>query len=114
MEPMLPTQVPTVSVAELRAGAYIVDVREPHEWVAGHAPSARHVPMHELPARLDEIPTEGEVVIACRVGARSAQVTAWLRAQGRENVANLAGGMIAWEAAGRPLRSDDEATPRIV
>jgi rhodanese-related sulfurtransferase len=102
---MMPPQVPAITVAEIPAGAHIVDVRENDEWEAGHAPHARHVPMREVPARFDEIPTEGSVVIACRVGARSAQVTAFLRAQGRDNVVNLDGGMMAWEAAGLPLAS---------
>lgn len=61
------------------------------------------MPMHDVPVRMAEIPTEGNVVIACRVGARSAQVAAFLRAQGFDNVVNLDGGMLAWEAAGLPL-----------
>jgi rhodanese-related sulfurtransferase len=87
-------------------GAYLLDVREDDEWAAGHAPHAHHLPMFELPARLDEIPADRDVVVVCRVGARSAQVVAYLRAQGWDNVVNLDGGMIAWERAGRPLVSE--------
>lgn len=112
---MFNSSFPTVSVSELPASAHIIDVREQDEWAAGHAPDARHVPMHDIPARLGEIPTEGDVVIACRVGARSAQVTAYLVAQGHANVSNLAGGMLAWEAAGRPMRCNDEvSSPRVL
>ncbi len=100
---MMPHQVPSISVAEIPADAFIVDVREDDEWAAGHAPDARHIPMSDLPARMDEIPTEGDVVVACRVGSRSAQVTAYLLAQGWDNVVNLDGGMLHWAGAGRPL-----------
>ncbi len=99
----MPQQIPTISITEIPAGAYLLDVREDDEWAAGHAPEAQHLPMHELPGRLAEIPTEGDVVVACRVGGRSAQVTAFLLSQGWDNVVNLAGGMQAWEAAGRPV-----------
>jgi len=88
------------------AGAYLLDVREDDEWAAGHAPDAHHVPMYEVPARLDEIPADGDVVVICRVGARSAQVVAYLQAQGRQNAVNLDGGMTAWAHVGRPLVSE--------
>lgn len=102
---MFSSHVPTVTVPDVTADAYLLDVREPDEWSAGHAPGAHHVPMQEIPARLGEIPTEGDVVVVCRVGGRSAQVTAYLVAQGWANVSNLAGGMVAWEAAGRPVEA---------
>jgi rhodanese-related sulfurtransferase len=104
---MMPNQVPTVSVEQIPPGAFLLDVREDNEWAAGHAPGAHHVPMHDLPARITEIPTDSDVVVACRMGGRSAQVTAYLVQQGWGNVANLAGGMWAWEAAGRPVQRAD-------
>src|SRR4051794_17668913 len=96
---MFTSHVPAVSVAELAAGTYLIDVRGHDEWAAGHAPDAHHLPMHEIPERLDDVPRDRGVAVVCRVGARSAQVTAFLRAQGWDNVVNLAGGMLAWEAA---------------
>ena len=93
--------VPTVRPADIPAGATLLDVREDDEWAAGHAPDAVHVPMSGLPARLGEVP-EGPLAVVCRVGGRSAQVTAYLVAQGRDAV-NVAGGMLVWEAEGRPL-----------
>jgi rhodanese-related sulfurtransferase len=101
-------------VNEIPAGAYLIDVREDDEWVAGHAPDARHVPMSEVPARLDEVPTEGDVVIVCRSGGRSGRVVEYLRAQGWDNVLNLDGGMKDWAASGRPLVSEDGSEPRII
>lgn len=112
---MMPHNVPSVSVHEIPAGAYLLDVRENDEWAAGHAPEAHHLPMNEVPARLGDIPTEGNVVVACRIGARSAQVTAYLLSQGLDNVVNLDGGMRAWEDAGRPLTAVDTGqTPQVV
>jgi rhodanese-related sulfurtransferase len=108
---MMPQRIPSVSVNEIPNGAFLLDVRENEEWAAGHAPEAQHVRMHDVPTRLAEIPTEGNVVVACRMGARSAQVTAFLLAQGWDNVVNLDGGMLAWHAAGRPLVSADDRQP---
>ena len=95
------------------AGAYLLDVREEEEWVAGHPPGAHHLPMMDVPARLDEIPADGDVVVACRVGARSAQVVMYLLANGRGNVRNLDGGLVAWARAGRPLVSEDGRVPEV-
>jgi rhodanese-related sulfurtransferase len=63
------------------------------------------VPIGEVIARQREIPREQRVVCVCRVGARSAQVTAYLVEQGYDAV-NMDGGMAAWEADGRPMVSE--------
>jgi rhodanese-related sulfurtransferase len=105
--------VPTVTVPEVGDDAHLLDVREPDEWAAGHAPGAQHLAMHELPARLAEIPTDRDVVVVCRSGIRSAQVVRYLLGNGWEKVHNLDGGMEDWAAAGRPLVSDTGA-PAIV
>lgn len=97
--------MPTTSVADLPADAVLLDVREDDEWEAGHAPSALHVPMSQVPARIDELPP-GDVAVVCRSGGRSAQVTAWLVHNGHTAV-NVDGGMTAWEQAGRPMESSD-------
>jgi rhodanese-related sulfurtransferase len=106
--------IPVVHVRELGENVYLLDVREDDEWVAGHAPDAVHLPMTELPGRLDEIPAEGDVVVVCRSGHRSAEVTGYLLGQGFTNVRNLAEGMIGWAAAGRPLVSEDGDTPSVI
>jgi rhodanese-related sulfurtransferase len=106
--------VPTVTVAQVDDDAFLLDVREPDEWAAGHAPSAVHVPMMEIPARLDELPADRDVVVVCRVGGRSAQVVAYLMQQGRPNASNLDGGMFAWQAAGRPVVLDDGSAGHVL
>ena len=103
-----------MAAADVPAGAYLLDVREDEEWVAGHPPGAHHLPMMQIPARLAEVPTTGEVVVACRVGARSAQVVAYLLGNGWDNVRNLDGGLVAWAGAGRPLVSEDGCAPEVV
>ena len=103
---MHPPPLPTVLVDQIPAGATILDVREDYEWTAGHIAGSVHVPLSQLPGRAADIPPTDPLVVVCRVGSRSAQVTAWLASQGRD-VANLAGGLDAWADAGRPLVADD-------
>ena len=81
----------------------ILDVREQFEYDAGHIPGITLIPMGEVPARLSEIPTDKEVILTCRSGNRSGQVTDFLRQQGYTNVHNMEGGIVAWEAAGLPV-----------
>jgi rhodanese-related sulfurtransferase len=102
-----------VTVAQVTDEAYLLDVRDPDEWEAGHAPDATHVPMMQIPARMAELPDDRDVVVVCRVGARSAQVVSFLMAHGHARAANLDGGMYAWEAAGRPVVTAD-GTPGYV
>jgi rhodanese-related sulfurtransferase len=108
--------IPTVDAAAVADDAVLLDVREPEEWQAGHIPGAVHVPMMRLPQQLQYEPgpltADASIVVVCRVGSRSAQVTAWLRAQGYDAV-NLAGGMLAWQRAGRAMESEDDAPPRV-
>lgn len=110
---MISNGIPEVDLADLPAGVALLDVRENDEWRAGHAPDAVHVPMSGLPDRLPEVPADRELAVVCRVGSRSAQVTGWLRAQGYPAV-NVAGGMQAWVAAGRPLVSDTGRPPVVL
>ena len=106
------SEVPAVAVGEVPDGATLLDVREDDEWAAGHAPEAVHLPMSQFLSRLDEVP-DGPLAVVCRVGGRSAQVTAYLVGQGREAV-NVSGGMLAWEAAGRPVVNDGPGPAQVV
>jgi len=110
------TQIPTVSVNgvpdPLPAGLQVLDVREDVEWRHGHIEGATHIPLMELPQRLADVP-EGQVLVVCRVGGRSAQAVGYLARQGLE-VVNLDGGMLDWAEAGRPMVSETGAPPRVV
>ncbi len=110
------TQIPTVSVTgvpdPLPAGLQVLDVREDVEWRHGHIEGATHIPLMELPQRLADVP-EGQVLVVCRVGGRSAQAVGYLAQQGLE-VVNLEGGMLDWAEAGRRMVSETGAPPRVV
>lgn len=82
----------------------VLDVREPHEWAAGHIEGAVHIPLGDIPARVGELDPSMRTLVVCHLGGRSARATQWLHAQGHD-VTNIAGGMEAWEAAGRPTVS---------
>ncbi|GIE96527.1 sulfurtransferase [Paractinoplanes rishiriensis] len=99
--------MPSVTADEVATDAYLIDVREPDEWAAGHAPGAHHLPMMEIPARMSEVPTDREVVVVCRSGGRSGQVVAYLMGNGWDNVHNLDGGMQSWQAVGRDVVSEN-------
>jgi len=109
-------QIPSVTVQDLPdplpGGLSVLDVREQVEWDHGHIDGAVHIPMSELTERLGEVP-EGRTVVVCRVGARSAQVVAYLAQQGRD-VANLDGGMVDWVDSGRALVSETGHPPHVV
>jgi rhodanese-related sulfurtransferase len=86
------------------SGALLLDVREPDEFAAGHAPAAICVPLGELGARLDELSGAATVVCVCRSGARSAAAAEALTAAGYDAI-NLVGGMLAWAREGLPIVS---------
>lgn len=98
--------------ARLSAGALLLDVRTPEEWTAGHAAEAVWIPMDEIEARRDELPTRGEIMVICRSGQRSGVVANALRNAGYD-ATNVAGGMIDWDASGLPVVTDD-GTPGTV
>ena len=79
------TQIPTVSLTgvpdPLPAGLQVLDVREDVEWRHGHIEGATHIPLMELPQRLGDVP-EGQVLVVCRVGGRSAQAVGYLAGRG--------------------------------
>jgi rhodanese-related sulfurtransferase len=93
---------PQEAVDLLGRGGLLLDVREPHEWQAGHAPKARHIPLGHLTRRRPELPAGRPILVVCRSGNRSRRAAALLARDGRQ-VANLAGGMRAWARAGLPL-----------
>ena len=88
--------------AVARREAVILDVRERHEWKAGHAPGAKNIPLSGLRARIGELAGERRYIAVCRSGSRSRSATTQLRAAGIDAV-NLKGGMAGWRRAGLPL-----------
>jgi rhodanese-related sulfurtransferase len=100
--------VPEIDVDELarrrESGATVVDVREPEEYEEARIPGVVHVPLMDVPERVEEIPAEDEVLVVCSHGGRSYRAAEFLRAQGVDAV-NVVGGTVAWIDAGFPIAS---------
>jgi rhodanese-related sulfurtransferase len=93
-------------------GLVVLDVREDNEWDAGHVEGSLHIPLMQLGERYTELP-EAQTLVVCRSGNRSEYATAFLVQQGYDAV-NLAGGLLAWHTAGRPLVTDSGADAHVV
>jgi phage shock protein E len=99
---------PTVDVATVAAimnrdDVVLIDVREQAEYDEVHIPNITLIPLATVPDNLDKIPTDKTVIVTCHSGNRSGQATEYLRQQGFDNVHNMEGGIVAWEAAGYPV-----------
>ena len=83
-------------------GALLLDVREPEEYSALHAPNAKLIPLGQLSSRLPEIMSykDKPIVVVCRSGRRSAQAVSLLQEAGYSQVSNVSGGMNAWAGEG--------------
>ena len=73
-----------------------VDCREPWEYQAAHIPGTKHIPMQEIPARIQELDPDEHVVVICHHGVRSLNVVAWLRQQGFDKAQSVSGGIDRW------------------
>jgi len=74
----------------------LVDVREPFEWDIVHVDGARHVPLRELPARLNELDGHADVLVYCHHGTRSRRAVELLKAAGFSKARSVRGGIDAW------------------
>jgi sulfur-carrier protein adenylyltransferase/sulfurtransferase len=93
--------VPEMQVEELKRrldrgdNIFVLDVREPHEYqicnLGGHL-----LPLNDLPARVNELDPQREIVVHCKLGGRSAKAVEFLQQAGFKNVSSLAGGITAW------------------
>ncbi|AGW41252.1 thiosulfate sulfurtransferase [Leifsonia xyli subsp. cynodontis DSM 46306] len=109
------TEVSATRARELiEAGAaWLLDVREQHEWEAGHAPGAHHIALSELDVRRHELPEGEQILVICRSGGRSRMVTdALLRASCP--AVNVSGGMDAWASSGGAVTRPDGSPGTVV
>jgi len=103
--------VTVTQAAELQAddgagsAAMLVDVREVGEFAALRAPGAVLVPLSTFLEHIGELPRDRQLLMICRSGVRSRNAGNVLVGQGFTDVANVEGGMIAWQQAGLPTRS---------
>ena len=80
-----------------QARTLLVDVREGWELEIARLPDAVHIPLAALPERLAELDRNRDVVVMCRSGGRSLTAARFLESRGYPSVANLAGGILAWQ-----------------
>jgi rhodanese-related sulfurtransferase len=84
------------------AGGYVIDVREPDEYVLGHVPGARPVPLAHVASSLDDLPRSQPVYVICASGNRSHTAARQLR-RGGVAAYSVAGGTGGWARTGRPI-----------
>jgi phage shock protein E len=87
------------------AAPYVLDVRTPEEYVAGHVPGAVNIPHDKLASRLAEVPKDRDVVLYCRSGRRAGLAAEVLAASGYSRLEHLTGDMLAWTGQGRPVET---------
>lgn len=102
----------TVDVNEIPADAAILDVREDDEWALGRAAGAQHIPLGQLPDRLEELDPDTDYYLICRTGGRSARAAEFMVGRGYSAL-NVAGGSGAWLEAGKPMEADGDAEPTV-
>ena len=83
-------------------GAVVIDVREPYEYVTGHVPGARLVPLGQLPLQVGDLPRNGRVYVICATGNRSLAAVDFLMRAG-VTASSVTGGTSGWQRAGRPV-----------
>lgn len=97
-----PLPMKTITTQELRQllqspfDGILIDVREPHEHQMANIDGARLIPLATLPDRINELPTDQDIYIHCKMGMRSARAVEFLMDRGFTRVANVSGGIDAW------------------
>ncbi|WP_342118007.1 rhodanese-like domain-containing protein [Pseudoduganella sp. OTU4001] len=81
---------------ESRGKPFLLDVRENWEFETCHIAGSTLMPMQTIPARIDDLDEDAQIVCICHHGARSLNVAAFLEHHGFSKVSNLTGGIHAW------------------
>ena len=111
-----PNQIPEIEAVDAQSGSganVLLDVREPDEWEAGHAPGTTWIPLGDLERARLEIPSTRTSCASAGPASRSARAAEALISWGFE-ATNMTGGMRAWEAAGLPVVRDDETPGAVI
>ena len=101
--------VPSIDATALQAKLnekpkpFVLDVREPSEYSAGHIAGSTLLPSHQLSSRMSELPKDREIVCVCASGSRSSSAARKLAGNGY-TVLNLSGGMGQWQRAKLPVK----------
>ncbi|MBP7892754.1 MAG: rhodanese-like domain-containing protein [Firmicutes bacterium] len=98
---------PEVLLQKLDLGEeiFVLDVRRPDEFAAGHIEGAVNIPVHDLAKHIDQLPDDPDtlIVVYCRSGVRSMFATSAVLVLGYNKVYNMPGGFLAWQDAGYPI-----------
>ncbi len=86
--------------------ALVIDIRQPSEYEEGHIPGAINIPLRELAANVDKIPTDRQVFVYCKSGYRAAVGNSALRMMGYDNTLSFSGSWLAWTAAEEEVSTD--------
>lgn len=88
----------------------VVDVRRPDEYEAGHVKGALHIPVDDVLARIEELPTNKRLLFICAAGVRSGLACEMASAMGieTENLFNIEDGTGPWIDRGLPTSYGDE------
>jgi phage shock protein E len=89
------------------ASLFVLDVRTPKEYAAGHVPGAVNVPYDQVASQLAGIPKDKDVVLYCHSGRRAGLAAEVLKASGYTKLEHLQGDMQAWLNDGRPVETGD-------
>ena len=79
-----------------REAPVLIDVREPWEFSTCHIEGSQLMPLQSVPSRVEEIPTDKDIVLVCHHGNRSQRVAQWLEQAGYSRLFNLSGGVEGW------------------
>ena len=107
-----PAVEPDEAKVLLGGDALMIDVRDEHEWAAGHAPHSIHIPLDEVSASTPYTTRSRRVIVVSRSGRRAERAVTHLRTAGVDAVV-LHGGLRAWVAAGGDLVGDGGHGPHI-
>ncbi|MFM5904031.1 MAG: rhodanese-like domain-containing protein [Microbacteriaceae bacterium] len=91
---------------QIETGAWVLDVREDHEFEDGHVPQAHHIPLGVVPDRYLEIPQDEKILVICKSGRRSQVAADFLISKGFSAV-SVVGGTDGWIESGREVSFDD-------
>jgi adenylyltransferase/sulfurtransferase len=101
-QPQAASGVPEITVEELKGKIdrgddfFLLDVREPNEYQICKIAGAKLIPLGELSQRTGELDRNRELVVHCKMGARSAKAVSLLQERGFTRASNLKGGILAW------------------
>ena len=93
------------------ASLFVLDVRTPSEFAAGHVPDAVNIPYDQIASRLQDVPKDKDVVLYCKSGRRAGLAAEVLEAHGYTRLEHLQGDMEAWTKDGRPVQGAVETGP---